>query len=104
MPSPIDVTSRVAGCAAVLAALVLAALPARAELAGAPQIIDGNTLEVAGEQVELFGIDAPDLDQVCRHAGRDYECGKVARAALWDLVAGLDVICAPEPGVATTEG
>jgi len=104
MPSPIDVRSRAVGCAAVVAVLVVTALPARAELTGAAQIIDGNTLEVAGQRVELFGIDAPDLDQVCRHAGRDYECGKVARAALWDLVAGLDVVCTPEPGVPTEDG
>ena len=58
-------------------------------------MIDGDTLEVAGQRIRLLGIDAPDLDQVCQHAGRDYPCGTVARAALWDLVAGLDVSCAP---------
>jgi endonuclease YncB( thermonuclease family) len=79
------------------AAIVLAfAVPALAEIAGSPRIVDGRTLEVAGQEVRLFGIDAPDLDQVCRHGGRDYQCGKVARAALWDLVAGLDVSCTPE--------
>lgn len=67
-----------------------------AEIAGTPRIIDGRTLEVAGRRITLFGIDAPDPDQVCRHGGRDYQCGKVARAALWDLVAGLDVSCTPE--------
>jgi endonuclease YncB( thermonuclease family) len=79
------------------AAIVLAfGGPALAEIAGSPRIVDGRTLEVAGQKVRLFGIDAPDLDQVCRHGGRDYQCGKVARAALWDLVAGLDVSCTPE--------
>jgi endonuclease YncB( thermonuclease family) len=79
------------------AAIVLASGgPALAEIAGSPRIVDGRTLEVAGQKVRLFGIDAPDLDQVCRHGGRDYQCGKVARAALWDLVAGLEVSCTPE--------
>ena len=79
------------------AALVLAlAAPALADISGPPRVIDGRTLEVAGQRIRLFGIDAPELDQVCRHGGRDYQCGRVARAALWDLVAGLDVSCAAE--------
>ena len=79
------------------AALVLAlAAPALADISGSPRVIDGRTLEVAGQRIRLFGIDAPELDQVCRHGGRDYQCGRVARAALWDLVAGLDVRCAAE--------
>jgi endonuclease YncB( thermonuclease family) len=72
------------------------AASALADISGPPRIIDGRTLEVAGQQIRLFGIDAPDLDQVCRHGGRDYPCGRVARAALWDLVSGLDVSCAAE--------
>jgi endonuclease YncB( thermonuclease family) len=76
--------------------LLLSGGRAHAEIAGPPRIIDGRTLEVAGQRIRLFGIDAPDLDQVCEHGGRQYQCGSVARAALWDLVAGLDVSCAPE--------
>ena len=41
---------------------------------------------------------APALDQVCHRLGKPYPCGKVARAALWDLVGGRDVICTPVPG------
>jgi endonuclease YncB( thermonuclease family) len=69
---------------------------ALAELSGPPRIIDGDTLEVAGQRVRLFGVDAPELDQVCRRAGHDYHCGTVARAALWDLVGGADVSCQPQ--------
>src|SRR5918996_1097840 len=78
--------------------------PALAEIAGTPRIIDGRTLEVAGQRVTLFGIDAPDVEQVCQHGGRDYQCGKVARAALWDLVAGLDVSCTPEAEAPAPDG
>jgi endonuclease YncB( thermonuclease family) len=76
--------------------LLLSGDRAHAEIAGPRRIIDGRTLEVAGQRIRLFGIDAPDLDQVCEHGGRPYQCGSVARAALWDLIAGLDVACAPE--------
>jgi endonuclease YncB( thermonuclease family) len=87
------------------AALVLAVTaPALADISGPPRIIDGRTLEVAGQRIRLFGIDVPDVDQVCQHGGRDYQCGRVARAALWDLVAGLDVSCAPETEVSKEDG
>jgi endonuclease YncB( thermonuclease family) len=69
---------------------------AGAEVSGVPRVIDGATLEVAEQRIRLFGIAAPALEQVCQHGGRDYPCGKVARAALWDLVAGLEVICKTE--------
>ncbi len=66
-----------------------------AEVKGKPRVVDGDTLEIAGKSFRLYGIEAPDLDQVCHRAGEDYACGKVARAALWDLAAGREVSCAP---------
>lgn len=90
--------------AAIAALLLSGGAAALDELAGPPRVIDGNTLVVAGQRIRLSGIDAPDLDQVCQHAARDYPCGKVARAALWDLVAGLDVRCAPEDGPPAEDG
>jgi endonuclease YncB( thermonuclease family) len=84
----------------MLAVAVTAGGSKAAEIAGAPVVVDGRTLEVAGQQVRLWGIDAPDLDQTCSRVGRDYDCGSVARAALWDLVSGLDVVCTPVEGAA----
>lgn len=89
---------------AALGALMLPAGPALAQLAGAPRVIDGDTLEVAGQRVRLFGIDAPEIDQLCQHAGRDYACGQVARATLWDLIAGRDVDCTPEDTAPAADG
>lgn len=89
----LDATRLIGGA---MAALLLSAGAALAQLTGPPRVIDGDTLEVAVQRVRLYGIDAPELDQLCQHARRDYPCGRLARAALWDLVAGLDVSCAPE--------
>jgi endonuclease YncB( thermonuclease family) len=76
--------------------LALAGLPpglVRAQVEGTPRIVDGATLEIAGQRFRLHGIAVPELDQACRRAHREYPCGKVARAALWDLIAGLEVSC-----------
>jgi endonuclease YncB( thermonuclease family) len=70
---------------------------AEGKIEGPPRIIDGDTLEVGGKRIRLYGIAAPAPDQICHRAGREYPCGMVARAALWNLVAGLDVVCEPVP-------
>lgn len=85
--------------AAALAAL-LATGGAAENVAGTPRVIDGDTLDVAGVRVQLFGIDAPEPRQSCRNQARRYPCGAVATAALKDLTAGLAVVCKPE-GAAT---
>ena len=56
--------------------------------------IDGDSLRKNGGGYRLNGIDAPELHQMCRDAGhRDYPCGRKAKAALHDLVAGEDLSC-----------
>jgi len=93
-------------CAMALALALMGLLPglARAQVEGTPRIIDGATLEIAGQRFRLHGIAVPELDQACRRAGREYPCGKVARAVLWDLTGGLDVSCLPVPAAAGAGG
>ncbi len=52
-------------------ALVLTLLPtlALADVTGPARVIDGDMIEVAGEQVRLHGIDAPEARQTC-HASQ----------------------------------
>ena len=71
-----------------------------AGLSGMPEIIDGDTLVVAGTTVRLFGVDAPEVGQSCVIGARRYDCGMVARTALLDLTAGTAVTCelVPEAG------
>ncbi len=79
----------------IAAALLLAVVPARADVTGIPRVIDGETLEVAGTRYRLHGIDAPDLAQTCEIRGRTYDCGNISRTALMDLVVGAEVRCVP---------
>jgi len=59
-------------------------------------VIDGDTIDVAGARVRLFGIDAPERYQDCQDGdGRDYFCGRVAARALATLIGRRPVICTP---------
>lgn len=61
---------------------------------GRARVIDGDSLEVAGEAIRLNGIDAPEARQTCRDAfGEDYACGQSAARALQRLVEGRTVTC-----------
>lgn len=74
---------------AVLFAALLAANPAKAEV----RVIDGDTLEVAGQITRLNGIDAPEVGQSCASPRGAWSCGKEAATELLALVEGQDVRC-----------
>ncbi|MCY4137235.1 MAG: thermonuclease family protein [Rhodobacteraceae bacterium] len=57
------------------------------------QVIDGDTLRIGGQTVRLFGVDAPELKQLCHARERDYACGQRAREYLESLVRGKRVEC-----------
>ena len=83
---------------AVLAALILVPASAAAadNLAGQASVIDGDTLEIHGTRIRLWGIDAPESSQLCR--GEDslqYRCGAKAANDLDAFIAGRLVSCIP---------
>lgn len=89
---------RETGLAALLAVLcaVGAGAAVAGNIAGTPRVIDGDSMEVDGVRIRLYGIDAPEPQQRCRDDGRPYPCGTVATAALKDLTAGVALVCKPE--------
>jgi endonuclease YncB( thermonuclease family) len=67
-----------------------------AVVAGPASVIDASHLEIAGHRFKLYGIDAPDADEVCQSAqGKDYPCGIEARDALVSLIGSAAVSCTP---------
>ncbi|WP_376871680.1 thermonuclease family protein [Albirhodobacter sp. R86504] len=70
--------------------------PARAVMiSGVARVIDGDTLDLDGTRVRLFGIDAPEQNQTCADArGKRWECGAFATQSLRALVQGR-VSCEP---------
>ena len=66
-------------------------------ISGIARIVDGDTLEVAGTKIRLFGIDAPEHGQICHDAANSgYDCGAKASAQLESLIGGQVVSCLPQ--------
>lgn len=56
-------------------------------------VIDGDTLDVGGERILLYGVDAPELDQVCDYRGTKWLCGRKAARELSAWLAQAIVVC-----------
>jgi endonuclease YncB( thermonuclease family) len=62
---------------------------------GAARVVDGDSLVVAGTEIRLFGIDAPELYQTCTRAGEAWRCGAEAARTLRTAIGGREVACRP---------
>lgn len=76
---------RQAGRLGLIAGLLLASVPASAQTA-----TDGDTLRMDGKTYRLWGIDAPERQQVCPDG---WPAGRHATTRLQELVAGKYVVC-----------
>ena len=82
-----------------LSAVILLLLSSAAladDFAGQASIIDGDTLEIHGTRIRLWGIDAPESTQLCR--GEDslqYRCGAQAANDLYAFIGRRPVNCVP---------
>ncbi len=77
--------------------VVIASVAHAADLKGKPRIIDGDTIEIAGEKIRLHGIDAPETKQTCQDAnGGEYRCGEMATFALAEIIETHWITCKGE--------
>ncbi|MFZ1414821.1 MAG: hypothetical protein WAS73_09625 [Defluviicoccus sp.] len=55
---------------------VISAHDAAAEIVGRASVVDGATIEIRGQRIRLFGIDAPESSQLCTLDDKSYRCGQ----------------------------
>ena len=69
---------------------------AQDRIIGVASVIDGDTIEIRGQRIRLFGIDAPESSQLCaRVTGQRWRCGQQASFALADRIGRATVRCDP---------
>ena len=81
---------------AIVLALALIAAPsgvAAQSVSGPATAIDGDSLDLTGVTIRLWGIDAPEAAQSCQRGGEDWACGREAHSVLQQLVTGSQVEC-----------
>jgi endonuclease YncB( thermonuclease family) len=73
---------------------------ARVSIAASGQkifVVDGDSFAIGSQKMRLDGIDAPEYRQSCRdEAGREWQCGRAARAALEKIVLEPGFACEME--------
>ncbi len=79
--------------AILFAIALLAATSAWADITGPARVIDGDSLEIAGERIRFHGIDAPESRQTCVEDGVTWPCGQRATAALAAFIGGMPDRC-----------
>jgi endonuclease YncB( thermonuclease family) len=63
-------------------------------LTGQADVVDGDTIVIAGTRIRLEGIDAPEAGQICgRRLMGTWSCGTEATRALARLVEGKELGC-----------
>jgi endonuclease YncB( thermonuclease family) len=81
---------------AAFAALIFGFGALADDLTGQASVIDGDTLEIRGARIRLWGIDAPESTQLCRGADSlQYRCGAKAANDLDAFIARRPVSCTP---------
>lgn len=80
-----------------LAIPFLGALEASAQASrvfeGKARIVDGDTLEIGIQRIDLYGIDAPEMNQFCERDGGRWRCGMEATYAMAALLETQWVTC-----------
>ncbi len=74
-------------------ALLGAGGAAAEEIRGAARVLTGDTLEINGQIVGLFGVAAPQRNERCLAGSLPWLCGPAAVQHMEKLVAGQEVVC-----------
>lgn len=66
-------------------------------ISGPAQVIDGDSLMVAGREIRLHGLDVPEWDQTCTDgSGKEWKPGQQAKAWLASRITSHPLACTRE--------
>jgi endonuclease YncB( thermonuclease family) len=77
----------------VVALLLLFPAAAMAEVSGSAMVMDGDTVTVEGQDISLYGVNAPSIVQSCGIDEGMWQCGWEAANRLEEIIAGRSVTC-----------
>ena len=72
------------------------------EITGYAKVIDGDTIRIKGNKIRLYGIDAPEKNQICTKPwlsfniiafNKDYECGLKTTNLLKKFIKNEKLVC-----------
>lgn len=63
------------------------------QITGRAYVIDGDTLDIGGTRIRLFGIDAVEKSQYCNRTYGRWPCGQQAAAALAQRIGSTMIQC-----------
>ena len=72
------------------------------EISGNAQIVDGDTIKINSKRIRLYGIDAPEIKQMCKKPyltiifftfTKDYPCGKISTQKLEKKINNKVITC-----------
>jgi endonuclease YncB( thermonuclease family) len=78
---------------AIILALALSPPALAQTITGIARTGDGDSFEVAGSKIRLFGIDAPEYKQTCQVNYSAWACGEDASSALRSLIDNRLITC-----------
>ena len=71
-------------------------------ISGKAEIVDGDTIKISKKKIRLYGIDAPEKEQICKkiylsflifNFQKDYKCGEKSTLALLKKLKDKEVKC-----------
>lgn len=77
----------------VVALLLFFPTAAMAEVSGSALVMDGDTVTVDGQDISLYGVNAPSIVQSCGIDDGMWQCGWDAANRLEEIIAGRTVTC-----------
>ena len=63
------------------------------KIQGYAKVIDGDSIVIQNQKIRLFGIDAPEKNQICKKDGSSYKCGMRSTNSLKFLINNRKLVC-----------